>query len=52
MDLAANEKAVHADFFNGERMRARRGGAGKLRARAEAGPVCGSGGRPLLERAR
>lgn len=29
MDLAANEKAVHADFFNGERLRARRGGAGR-----------------------
>lgn len=52
MDLAANEKAVHADFFNGERLRGG-DGDGRLRdgARGEAGAVCGSWGRSLLERA-
>lgn len=56
MDLAANEKAVHADFFNGERRRdgdGDRDGDGRLRdgARGEAGAVCGTWGRALLERA-
>lgn len=54
MDLAANEKAVHADFFNGERLRGRDGDRdGRLRdgARGEAGAVRGSWGRALLERA-
>lgn len=46
MDLAANEKAVHADFFNGERLRGGGGdGDGRLRdGRGERPGLCAAAG--------